>query len=235
MRKIMKYTKIFCLLITILLSGSFSFAQKKTPPKPVKEILTITGTSDTQMIFLGSVDGSEYKNSYFGLNMKLPESWIIQEREVNDELKKIGKDSLKGKDKKTQQSLDQAAQKVTILLTATKDIIGIAKNAVLTLAVEKPAPLVRIRNGNDYLRLVLQSYKLMQLPPDFKYSEKIQSEKLGSETFYYIDVERIGYTQRFYATARKGYAVFFLMQFFDKTDLESMKEILRNADFSIKE
>jgi len=225
--------KIILTLAVIILLGDSSFAQKSRSKAKPKKTTTVAGAFDTSD-FLGAVDDSEYKNSFFGLKVSLPESWIIQEKEVNDELKQIGESGVKGKTRKIQKSFDQAAQKVTILLTATRDIIGIADNAVLSLVVEKPLPPFRIKNGNDYLRLALQSYKLLQLPPDYKYSENIRSETLGGETFYYIDVQQAGFTQRFYATARKGYAVFFLVQFFKAEDLETMKEILRNSDFAWK-
>jgi hypothetical protein len=74
----------------------------------------------------------------------------------------------------------------------------------------------------------------VQLPPDFKYSETINSEKLGNETFYSLDIQRTGYKQRFYATVRKGYSLFFTLTYITAADLETMKTVIRDSDFAWK-
>ena len=126
-------------------------------------------------------------------------------------------------------------QRVTILFTASKDILGIENNAIMVFAAEKKTPLMQIRNGEDYLRLTIQSFKKLQLPPDYKYSEKIESEKFGNETFHYIDIERINYRQRIYSTYRNGYALFFTWSYVTDEDLETMKNIFQNSDFAWKD
>lgn len=93
---------------------------------------------------------------------------------------------------------------------------------------------MQVRNGQDYLRLSLQSFKKLQMPPDFNYSETIESEKLGNETFYYIKVQRAAISQRFYVTALKGYALFFTFNYKTDEQLEALKQIVRNSDFSWK-
>ena len=94
---------------------------------------------------------------------------------------------------------------------------------------------MQIRDGQDYLRLNIQTLKKLQLPPDYKYSEKIELEKFGNETFYYIDIERAAYRQRIYSTYRKGYALFFTLSYVTDEDLETMRSILKNSDFAWKE
>lgn len=231
--KVVFVKAVFAAAVILLFDESALAQKSRTPPKPKKTSTTVTGTFDTQS-FLGTVEGSDYKNSFFDIKVSLPPSWIVQEKAVNEEIKEIGNGAVRGKNRTAQKVLDRAAQRVTILFTATKDILGIADNALFNLTVEKPLPPLRFRDGNDYLRVALQSYKLMQLPPDYRYSENIQSETFGGEKFYYIDVERTGFTQRFYVTARKGYAVFFLLQFADPKDLKTMKNLLRNSDFAWK-
>lgn len=229
-----KHVIFIGLLILVSLFSNTSFAQKtKLKPKHPKPSVSSL-KPDSQGSFFGEIEGNDYKNSFFGLKLTVPENWIIQEKKINEAIKQAGIEKLKGKTSQVQQSLDKETQKVTILFTISKDIFGIANNAILLLATEKIAPLVQVRNGYDYMRLTLQSYKSMQLPPDYKYSEKIQSEKFGNENFSYIDIERTKYTQRIYATYRKGYAVFFTLQFFNTEDLDKMRAILQNADFAWK-
>jgi hypothetical protein len=231
-----KYLKFFCLLIASFLFVNYSFAQKrKSKASPRKEIIQAVSDSDLQRDFLGEVQGSVYKNKFFGVKLVLPENWLIQEDEFNKFIKQKGSEILKGKTSQVQKSFNQSVQRVTILMTVTKDIVGIANNASLVLATEKINPPMQVRNGYDYMRLMLQSFKLLQLPPDYKYSEEIQTEKVGTENFSYINIERNGYKQGIYATYRKGYAVFFTLQFFNTEDFQKMKTILQNADFAWKQ
>ncbi len=203
---------------------------KKDTAKPV----SVPKTS-SQENFAGVVDGKVYKNLFFNFKLTIPETWIIQQTEVSEFIEKKGKESLKGKNTTSQQAINKAAQGVSILFTASKDILGIADNAVLIFATEKVGPIPQVRNGHDYLRLSIQSYKMMQLPPDMKYSEKVQSEKFGGETFYYIDVERAGGFFRHYSIYRNGYALLFTMQYVREEDLSALKKILEASDFAWKE
>jgi hypothetical protein len=207
------------------------FAQNKATAGAPSE----TSRSNSQTDFFGVVEGNTYKNKFFGVKITTPEKWVIQESEVNKAIKQTGSEMVKGKNAQSEKALEQAVQRLTLLFTASKDIIGIENNAIMIFSAEKAPPTMQIRNGEDYLRLTVQSFKKLQLPADFKYSETIGSEKLGGETFHYLDVERTGYRQRFYATARKGYALFFTLSYIGDEDLETMKKVIRNSDFSWKE
>ena len=231
-----KYLTVFYLLAAVCLFGNYSFAQKgRIKPKPRKEIMEAVSTSNIQKDFLGEVEGGAYKNKFFGIKLNLPESWLIQETQVNDAIKQAGSKSITGKTSQVQKAYNNAMQRLTVLFTASKDILGIENNATMIFSAEKSPPLVQIRNGQDYLRLNIQSFKKLQLPPDFKYSETIKSEKFGTETFYSLDIERATYDQRFYAIYRKGHSLFFTLTYSTEKDLETMKDVLRNSDFSWKE
>jgi hypothetical protein len=231
-----KPLKILFILIAVFLFGDSYFAQKSRSQKPPKkQVITVSGTSDTQMNFLGTVEGKTYKNKFFGVKLILPEEWLIQESQINDAIKQVGAEMVKGKTSQTQKAYDSATQRLAVLLTTSKDILGIENNATLIFSAEKSAPLVQIRNGQDYLRLNIQTFKKLKLPADFKYSETISAEKFGNETFYYIQVDRATYRQRFYAIYRKGYSLFFTLSYASNEDLETMKKVIRDSDFSWKE
>ena len=230
------YIKFICLLIFVFLFANYALAQKSRKKSPQrKEIVQAPAKSDGQIGFLGEVEGNTYQNKFFGVKLNIPEPWLIQESEVNDAIKELGSEMVTGKTSQTQKSYKAAVQRLTVLFTASKDILGIENNATFILSAEKSTPLVQIRNGQDYLRFNIQSFKKLQLPPDFKYSETIKSEKFGNETFYYLDVERATYWQRFYAIHRKGYSLFFTLTYSSEKDLETMKGILRNSDFAWKQ
>lgn len=216
-----------------MLSGvSFSQALKKTS-KPV----TYSTKGPKKFVapkvadFPGEIVGNVYQNRYFNMKIVPPESWLAQSPAVNEAIKTAGAEKTSGKTKAADKAFDEAVQRTTVLFTVTKDILGIQNNALMNVVAERMPPMAQVRDGNDYLRLNIQSFKVITLPPDFKYSEVIQSEKLGNETFYYIDIERTGYFQRFYAIARNGHGILFPMTYLSKEDLEKMKDMLRQSDF----
>ena len=221
----------------LFFAANYALAQKAKPIKPKSTTNSVSKTiqNDSQKDFFGEIEDNSYKNKFFNVKITLPETWLVQESEVGKAIKKAGEDAIKGKTTQIQNAFDEATQRVSVLFTASKDILGIENNAIMIFAAEKNTPLMQLRNGEDYLRLNIQTFQKMQMPPDFKYSEKIESEKIGSETFYYIDVERAAYKQRLYATYRTGYALFFTLSYTTNEDLEKMRSILKNSDFAWKE
>ena len=235
----MKNFFMISLLIVGLSLLTFSAAAQKIKPSPTP--VTVQGTGDSESIrkkeldFLGEIEGNAYKNRFFNLKLVIPDNWQLQESEVGREIKQLGSQLAKGKTSQTQKALDEAMERVTPLFTASRDVLGMEANVIFVLAAEKKPPLTQIRNGEDYLRLNIQTFKKLQLPADFKYSETIKSEKYGKETFYYLEIERSGYRQRIYAFYRNGYALFFTLTFIAEEDLEMVKAIFRNSDFDWKE
>lgn len=221
-------TVVSVLVFSCVGLGQKRAAGQKGPPKPVprKEIVEVDRD--------GRIEGRVYLNEYFGLKITLPESWIAQESAVGDAIKKKGAEMVKGKTAAVDKEFDKAVNRTLTLFTTSKDILGMADNAILAVSAEAPAPLVQFRNGTDYLRLSLQSMKSLQLPPDFKYSEEIKSESLGRETVPYIQIERQGYHQRIYVIQRKGYAVLFTLTYISDEDLGTMREMISTADLSWK-
>lgn len=229
---------VFAVITLFSLTGDISAQNKKPVRKEVEGGIGVKSASaapPTQTDFFGAFEANTYKNKFFGVKITVPEKWVVQESETNKAIKQIGSGIVKGKNEASEKALDEAMQRLTVLFTASKDILGMSDNAVMIFSAEKAPPLAPIRNGEDYLRLNLQSFKKLQLPPDFKYSETLVREKLGNETFYYLEIQRTGYKQRMYATARKGYALFFTLSYIKDEDLETIKNILRDSDFSWKE
>lgn len=124
--------------------------------------------------FTGKTEGNTYTNDFFGIKIKLPESWVIADRDINKAIQQRGSE-MKGKTAANDKALTEAEKRLTIHLTASKDIIGHSDNASLVLATERKPPLVQIRDGRDYLRLMLATNKMVTMPADYKISETIES------------------------------------------------------------
>ncbi len=228
--------KIVGLSLIILLLANGVFAQKRRiRPAPRREIVEVDSKSAVDSSLEGELKDGVYQNKFFGLKIVIPENWLLQERQVSEAIKDFGTKAVKGKTSVTEKAYQQAVQRLTVLFTASRDIIGIENNSTMIFAAEKSTPLMQVRNGKDYLRFNIQSFKKLQLPPDFKYSETVESEKFGTETFYSLDVQRATFKQRYYAIYRKGYSLFFTFTYVNEEDLEAMKAALRESDFSWKD
>jgi len=220
------------ILIFIILFGVSAFAQTK--PKPTsKPVSTKTPPKPSASLDLGTVDGAAYTNRYFGFTFSLPETWQIQEQIVNKIIKDTGTRETKAKNAVTQKAFEQAATRVTVLLSAFKNTLGAAENASIVCSLEDMRPIPAVKDGVDYLDLNINTFKRIQLPPDFKYSE-VKAEKLGKTQFAYLEITKTNANQRIYATFRKGYAIFFVLTFNNEEDLETMRRILAQGNFALK-
>ncbi|HEY0658166.1 MAG TPA: hypothetical protein VGD05_06815 [Pyrinomonadaceae bacterium] len=215
-------------LIFISLLGVATPAQ--SPPKPVS---AKPAPKSIAPLDLGTIKGNTYTNRFFGFTFSLPETWQIQEQIINKIIKDNAARETKAKNDATQKAFDQAVNRVTVFLTATRDTLGASENASIVCSIEDMRLIPAVKDGVDYLDLAINTYKRIQLPPDFKYSE-VKAEKLGKTQFAYIEINKTGINQRMYATFRKGYAIFFVFTFNNKEDLETMRQILAQGNFALK-
>jgi hypothetical protein len=223
---------IFSVGILFLLNGQ-TIAQKKKTASKTSKAKTVSVPNSPNLG--GVIDGKFYKNAFFGFKLTIPENWIVQPNDVSKTMEEKGREGLKGKNPNAQKSITAAAQNVNVWLTTSKNFIGATDNAALMFITEKISRAQRVRNGYDYLLGSLKSYQLIQLPPGSMYSEKIESEKFGKETFYYYDFKIPGTNFRHYAIYRKGYALLFTLAYTSEENLKAATAILRAADFAWKE
>ena len=47
----------------------------------------------------GHIEDNKYLNSFFGLELTIPDSWIVQTKEQTENLSKVGRDLVAGDDK----------------------------------------------------------------------------------------------------------------------------------------
>ena len=73
----------------------------------------------------------------------------------------------------------------------------------------------------------------MRLPSDFKYSET-QAEALGRKQFGFLDITSKAGTKRLYATVRGRQAILFTLTYTDDADLEAMRRVLSEGNFSLR-
>jgi hypothetical protein len=204
--------------------------RRTTPPaaKPAAEAVPA--------IDLGAVSDRTYRNDTFNFELSVPEGWLIADPKAETTLKEQGIDlKLKAPKASTTQEqtrLNGYAKRVTVLLTAihpqSKD-----ENTVMRVAVEDLRRTPQVKDAVDYFDLMREGYKTIRLPSDFKYSET-QAEKLGRKQFGYLDTQSAESKTRMYATVRNGYAIIFNLTYRSDEDLQTFRQMLSDANFSLK-
>jgi hypothetical protein len=166
-----------------------------------------------------------------------PDTWLIPDDDLEGYMKAQGIDlGLKPPRAATPQAqkvLDDAFQRITVLLTVYKYLPGYEGNAVTRIAVEDLSTQPQIRDAVDYVDAVNAMYKSSKLPAGFTFSET-QAEQLGRQQFAFIDVTSPGSRSRMYVTLRGRFAVLFKFTYSDDVDLKTFRDVLANGNFALK-
>jgi len=224
------------LLIVAVFVGLFAaaivFAQTRRTTTPAAK----PAANAVPAVDMGSVTDRNYRNATFNFELNVPEGWLIADPKAETTLKEQGIDlKLKAPKASTTQEqtrLNGYARRVTVLLTAfhprSKD-----ENTVMRIAVEDLRRYPQVKDAVDYFDLMREGYKTIRLPSDFKYSET-QAEKLGRKQFGYLDTQSAESKTRMYATVRNGYAILFNLTYRSDEDLQTFRQMLSDANFSLK-
>lgn len=224
----------FILALLALISGS-AYSQKRRVAGRTAKSAAAAPAAKTA-IDEGDISFRTYSNETFNFSVTFPDTWVIPDNDFEAYMKSQGYDlSLKaptGISAAAKGKIKRDIQKLTVLLTAYKKIPGMDENAIVRISVEslKSAPLVK--DAVDYIDAIRLSYKTMQLPKGYKYSET-EAEKLGKMQFAYLDSETPDDKRRMYATVRNGYALLFTITYTDKDDLEVLRKMLSDGNFAL--
>lgn len=226
------------LLFSIILLSAIASAQQKRavqrpPAKPAAAVKSAASTA----IDRGTVLGRTYTNRTFKFEVTFPDSWLIP---GDADMKSKGVDlSLKAPQAaslQAQETLDSALKRLTVLMTVYREMPGTPDNAVVRIAVEDIKNLNTmppVRDAVDYVDLLRQTYKIVKIPADFRYSET-QAEQLGHKQFAFIDTSGKEGKTRLYATVRNGFAILFTLYYNRDKDLQTFRDVLAKGNFSLK-
>lgn len=214
-------------------------AQTKPKPKPASAAKAAAAAVVPAKLGVekGIVSGRTYTNRSLGFEVTFPDAWLIPGNGFEAEMKKAGFDlSLKAPTNvspATRTRINQALKQVTIALTAYRSMPGSADNAIVRISLEDLTPNPQIKDAIDYFDAMRSQFRAITLPADFKFSET-QAEQLGRWQFAYLDSSSNAGKKRLYATVRKGYAILFSLSYTNDEDLQTMRQILKDANFSLK-
>jgi hypothetical protein len=208
---------------------------KQTANKPEKPFTETPARITADPNFdAGEIIGKTYANNNFNFSVTLPDDWEIADEDFAQRLKKEGFDlsveTPKAASASVQNNLNDAANRVRILLTAYKASPETNQNAILRVSIEDLSSVPQVKDAVDYFDLMRATYRNIKLPAGFKYSET-QAERLGAMQFGFLDISAGKGKKRMYATVRAGHALMFTLTYNTDEDLAVLKSVLAAGDF----
>lgn len=228
---------------------------RKNPPATIKRFETIINTfldsfklvnsgAETDVpiatksngpgsVDLGRMENSVYVNDFYSFKVSLPESWHPVERETTNAAMQVHKEMVKGTNKQVNEGVEESIAKTVVLFTITKFPLRTPNvtQAMLQCGVER----LDIKNGEARVYLQNNRDYLLNSPLQYKLLRDVYPETIGGLSFFVMDMQQtagnITVKQKYYATMRKGHALFFIAHYFDESDRLAMEKVLRGVIF----
>lgn len=183
----------------------------------------------------GTVKDSTYTNSFFGIQLRIPEGWQVQDNEATRALLERGRTLAAGDDKNLNAILNASVQKSLTLLTVFKHPPGspVDSNPSFMCIVERIQGLPGIKKGSDYLFHVRKGLSSAKIQPTFE--KDIYDAPVGGLEFGILEAKLIiGKTtvrQKYYTTILKGYALSFISSYALDEEMVTQNAIIESIKF----
>lgn len=191
--------------------------------------------SQAPQVGAGKVTGSTYFSQYFQFSLTIPTAWSVYDSEGRQLILEKGHQVLSAKtpDKKTQEALDAAIGKTTVLLTVSKlprTQTGPGNASFACGAERLPAGSF---TGRDYLISMKTLMLRLKDPPTFE--GEIGSDLIGGAEFAVLTLSRSDFGvpigQRYWSIVKKGHAIFCISSYANEDDKRLLNETMNSLKF----
>ena len=175
----------------------------------------------------GSVTGSNYTNKYFGLSLKAPAGWQVQDSAYKKVINDKGKELVTSSDPAKKSELDQAVDNVLNLLTTTQYPLGTEGvfNSTFICGAEK---VPSAATDGDYMQGLKNTMEYSQVPHTIE--RDVHTEQIGGVPFAAVEFQSnhsgVMVKSKYCAHIMKGYALFFILIYQGDEQLKVQNEIL---------
>ena len=198
-------------------------------------LLAGCGKKASEEIDFGVVENSIYRNNYFGLSMKIPTGWSVQDEAAKQKIADLGKKVIAGDDKNLNAMLKASELQVVNLLAMYKHPIGtpVSFNPNIMCLAERVRHMPGIKRGKDYhyhSKKILQSGQIKVSFPKDIYTERIAGVDFDVMT---LQMSVAGQTarQKMYTTIMKGYALSISVSFATDEEESELQKVLESVHF----
>ena len=180
----------------------------------------------------GTVRDSTYTNKYFGMQVRIPDGWQVQDNEATKALIERGRDLAVGDDKNLDAAIRASEQRSVTLLTVFKYAPGspVDFNPSFMCVVERTQDLPGIKKGSDYLFHVRKGLSASKLAPVFE--KEIYDTMLNGVDFSVLETKLVigksEIRQKYCTTILRGYALSFIISYNTNEELRVENEALQS-------
>lgn len=185
----------------------------------------------------GHIENDKYLNSFFGLELTIPDGWVVQSKEKTEEISDLGKDLIAGDDENLKAALDASEINTANLLAVFKHELGavVDYNPGFILVAENLNNAPGIKIGSDYL---FQSRKLLENSQmEFEHiDEEFSREVVSNRDFDTMNctINYMGFMihQKYYSTIQNGFSISVIISFSDEDQKQELEQIVNSLVFS---
>lgn len=184
----------------------------------------------------GKVENGQYTNSYFGMTIDLPDTWVVQNEEEKAAMMEMGKDLVAGEDQNLKAIIEASEVNTANLLTMFKYEVGSPKgyNPNFLVIAENLKNSPGVKTAKDYL---FHARKLMERSNiDYDFGDgKIEKVIINDQEFYvmrptiyYMGIE---IHQAYYCTLVNGFSLGFSMSYMEEENRLIQEKIMNTVKF----
>lgn len=185
----------------------------------------------------GHIEKNKYLNSFFGMELTVPDNWIVQNKEQTENISKMGKKMVAGDDENLQAVIEASEINTANLITVFQYEVGTAVdyNPGFMLVAENIKNAPGVKTGGDYL---FQTRKILkQAQVSYNYIDNNFTKlSLDNQNFYLmncsIDYSGIRIKQKYYSTIVNGFALTAIISYMTDEQKDSLEKIINSIKFS---
>lgn len=203
-------------------------------------IISLSGCTDTKQpknFDYGHIENNTYLNSFFRLELTIPDNWIIQNQEQTENLTKLGKELVAGDDENLKAVLNAAEINTANLLTVFQYELGstVDYNPNFMLITENLKNAPGTKTGSDYL---FQARKLIN-QSQFQYShidDVFEKQVIGNKDFYTMNLSMnymgLEIKQIYYATVTDRFGLSLIVSYTTEEQKKDLEKMISSIAFS---
>ena len=184
----------------------------------------------------GVIENGAYKNSYFGMDIAVPQDWSVQSQAQLDALSKTGSELIAGDDKNLK-GVIKASQKQSVNLFAFfkyEQGAPVDFNPSLMAVAERVSGMPGIKRGSDYLFHTKKLLQSGQMVTDF--SRENYTTDLSGVSFDVMPLSMkfngVLVYQEYYASRFKDYVLLFAVTYSNESELAELNSHLKKLNFT---
>ncbi len=186
----------------------------------------------------GKVENNIYSNSFFNLKMTLPSDWLVQSKEQNDKLMKLGQEMIAGDNENLKTAIKASEINTANLLTLFKNEVGSTTeyNPSIVLVTENLRIAPNITSGKDYLVQAKKTLKQTQIKYNNIDDDKIKKVTINNQELYVmslsLDYMNLIIKQDYYSIIKNGFAINLIISYVTEEQKQELKNILNTLKFN---